>query len=329
MTATTLDVSSPTILVVEDDAAVARMLSATLEAEGYNPLVACTGEEGVTLAQRETPQLILLDLMLPGMDGFEVVQTLRGNARTAHIPVMVVSARHDAADKIRAFESNVDDYLTKPFNGDELMARIRTQLRHVQQLQLSPLTGLPSGLRIERAIEDRIATPGQWSILYLDLDNFKAYNDVYGFVRGNDLIRLLASIVHATSRDLGGPTDFLGHVGGDDFIMITTPARVDMLCRRIIERWDTESRAFYSPDDLQRGTLIAVDRRGQRQIYPLVALSIGVVTNERRPITSLAEVSRVAAEVKRAAKGMPGSCWYIDRRGTDGPYPSNGGDVRH
>jgi GGDEF domain-containing protein len=223
----------------------------------------------------------------------------------------------------------VDDYLTKPFNGDELMARIRTQLRHVQELQLSPLTGLPSGLRIERAIEERLAAPGHWSILYLDLDNFKAYNDVYGFVRGNDLIRLVARIINAVMRDLGGPTDFLGHVGGDDFILLTTPPHVDLLCQRIIERWDAESRTHYSPDDLQRGTLIAVDRRGQRQTYPLVGLSIGVVTNERRPITSLAEVSRVAAEVKRAAKSLHGSSWYVDRRATDGPYPTTPGDTRH
>jgi len=330
MNATLLEVSSPTILVVEDDAGVARMLSATLEMEGYHPLVACTGEEGVMLALREDPQLILLDLMLPGMDGFEVVQNLRGNARTAHIPVMVVSARHDAADKVRAFESHVDDYLTKPFNGDELLARIRTQLRHVQNLQLSPLTGLPSGRRIEQAIEDRLAQPGQWSILYLDLDNFKAYNDVYGFVRGNDLIRLIAQIIKESMRERGAPNDFLGHVGGDDFILVTTPPYVEAICRRVIERWDAESQALYSPEDLERGTLIAVDRRGQRQTYPLVALSIGVVTNERRPITSLAEVSRVAAEVKRAAKSLHGSCWYIDRRASDGPYPTTpGGDVRH
>ncbi|HZC07331.1 MAG TPA: response regulator [Ktedonobacterales bacterium] len=329
MHATALEVSSPTILVVEDDARVARMLRATLEAEGYNPLVACTGEEGVMLALREDPQLILLDLMLPGMDGFAVVQNLRGNARTAHIPVMVVSARHDAADKVRAFESDVDDYLTKPFNGDELLARIRTQLRHVQQLQLSPLTGLPAGLRVERAIEDRLAEPGCWSILYLDLDNFKAYNDVYGFVRGNDLIRLLGRTINATMRELGGSTDFLGHVGGDDFILLTSPERVDSLCKQIIARWDTESRAYYSPEDRERGTLIAVDRLGQRQTYPLVALSIGVVTNERRPITSLAEVSRIAAEVKRAAKSMPGSCWYVDRRASDGLQATQGPDTLH
>lgn len=330
MHVTALELPSPTILVVEDDAGVARMLSATLEAEGYNSLVACTGEEGVSLAVREGPQLILLDLMLPGMDGFEVVQNLRGNARTAHIPVMVVSARHDSADKVRAFESHVDDYLTKPFNGEELMARIRTQLRHVQESQLSPLTGLPSGRRVERAIEERLSEPGLWSILYLDLDNFKAYNDVYGFVRGNDIIRLLGRVIDGAMRELGGATDFIGHVGGDDFILLTTPDAVSPLCNRIIERWDAESRAFYSPDVLQRGTLIAVDRRGQSQTYPLVALSIGVVTNERRPITSLVEVSGIAAEVKRAAKSLPGSSWYVDRRGSDGPdSASPGGSPLH
>lgn len=329
MIATALDSSSPTILVVEDDDSIARMLSATLEAEGYHPLVAGTGEEGVTLALSEDPQLILLDLMLPGMDGFEVVQNLRGNARTAHIPVMVVSAYHDTAFKVRAFESHVDDYLTKPFNSDELMARIKTQLRHVQTFQLSPLTGLPSGRRIEQAIEERLNAPGHWSILYLDLDNFKAFNDVYGFVRGNDLIVLAAQIIKDTMREMGAVNDFIGHVGGDDFIVITDPAHTDPICERIIARWDAESRALYSPGDLARGTLIAVDRRGQRQIYPLVALSIGVVTNERRPITSLAEVSRVAAEVKHAAKSMPGSSWYADRRANDGPYLAAPNDIHH
>lgn len=329
MHATAIDVSTPTILVVEDDAQVARMLSATLEAEGYTSLVAGTGEEGVELAQREGPQLILLDLMLPGMDGFEVMHNLRANARTAHIPVMVVSARHDTADKVRAFESKVDDYLTKPFHGGELVARIRTQLRHVQDLQLSPLTGLPAGRRVECAIEDCFGRPNPWSILYIDLDNFKAFNDVYGFVHGNDLIRLLAHILDETVRQQTCPTDFLGHVGGDDFILTTTPEQVDTLCRRIIARWEVESVALYSPEDRQRGTLIAVDRRGQRQTYPLVSISIGVVTNELRPITTLAEVSRIAADVKRAAKGVPGNSWFIDRRKHDGQHPAAPGETLH
>jgi diguanylate cyclase (GGDEF)-like protein len=309
------DSPPPTILVVEDDPVIGRMLQATLEAEGYAAIVASSGEEGIATALREVPELMILDLMLPGINGFQVVEQLRANARTAHIPVVILSARHDTADKVRAFESQVDDYLTKPFNSDELMARIRTQLRHVEETLLSPLTRLPSGLRVERAIEQQLLSSASWSILYVDLDNFKAYNDVYGFIRGNDLIRLLAHVATESVADAGNVSDFVGHIGGDDFVIITTPDRVDAICTELTHHWDEESRADYAPEDLERGTLVAHDRQGRPQTYPLVAVSIGVVTNMHRPITTMEEVSRVAAEVKRKAKAVRGSSYVVDQRG--------------
>lgn len=315
MDVTAFDSPPATILVVEDDLVIGRMLQATLEAEGYTAVVAHTGEEGIVYALREVPQLIILDLMLPGINGFQVVQQLRANAKTAHIPVVILSARHDTADKVRAFESRVDDYLTKPFNSDELLARIRTQLRHVEETLLNPLTRLPSGLRVERAIDQQLSSDTPWSILYIDLDNFKAYNDVYGFLRGNELIRLLAHVATESLREEGNITDFVGHIGGDDFVIITTPDRVEPICLRLIALWERGSQAFYSAEDLERGTLTATDRQGQVQTYPLVGVSIGVVTNEHRPITTLEEVSRVAAEVKHKAKSMRGCSFYVDHRG--------------
>lgn len=312
----------PKILIVEDDVAISRMLHSTLQAEGYQPVVVHTGEEALAGVLTEMPQLILLDLMLPGIDGFAVVDALRANARTAHIPVVILSARHDTSYKVRAFESHVDDYLTKPFNSDELLARIRTQLRHVYESLLSPLTGLPSGLRVEHAIADTLRSSAPWAILYLDFDHFKAYNDVYGPLRGNDMIRLLGRIATEMVRDLGNPSDFVGHIGGDDFIVITTPNKVETLCQHILRRWDQESRAYYSPEDAQRGTLIATDRQGQPQVYPLISVSIGVVTNVHHPIVTKEEFSRVAAEVKRQAKCIPGSSYYVDRRGAGQPPAS-------
>lgn len=306
----------PTILVVEDDPVIGRMLRETLQAEGYVAVVARTGEEGIAYATRELPQLLILDLMLPGINGFQVVEHLRANARTAHIPVVILSARHDTADKVRAFASRVDDYLTKPFNTDELLARIRNQLRHVEESLLSPLTRLPAGLRVERAIEQQFCTGQLWSILYVDLDNFKAYNDVYGFLQGNELIRLLARIAIQSVQAMGNMNDFVGHIGGDDFIIITTPDKVDDICRTLIRAWDTESRVFYRAEDQRRGGMIAADRQGHMQTIPLVAVSIGVVTNLHRPITTMEEVSRIAAEVKRKAKAMRGSSYYVDQRGT-------------
>jgi diguanylate cyclase (GGDEF)-like protein len=310
----TLAAPPASILIVEDEAPVANMLSSTLAAEGYAPTIAYTGEDAITFALREPPQLILLDLMLPGIDGFGVVSAIRANARTTHIPVMVLTARHDISLKIRAFASQVDDYLTKPFNGEELVARIRTQLRHLRETLLSPLTGLPSGLRVEHAIADQLRSPKAWAILYLDLDHFKAYNDVYGPLRGNDLIRLLGRVASERLRAEANAGDFLGHIGGDDFILSTTPDRMEPLCRSIIDAWDRESRALYSLEDLARGSLIARDRKGQEQVFPLVGVSIGVVTNLHRSITTMEEFSRVAAEVKAQAKAISGSSYYIDRR---------------
>jgi diguanylate cyclase (GGDEF)-like protein len=311
-----LDSPPPRILVVEDEPAIARLLHATLEAEGYATLVARTGEEGIEQAVREVPELILLDLVLPGIDGFEVVQRLRGNARTAHIPVVVLSARHDTNDKVRALNSQANDYLTKPFNFDELMARIRTQLRNVRESLLSPLTGLPSGLRIEHSIAQTLRSNQSWAILYLDLDNFKAYNDVYGPLRGNELIRLLGRVANESVREAGNPNDFVGHIGGDDFIVITTPNRTQSICERIVSRWDRESFSYYSPEDAQRGTLIAEDRQGQLQVYPLVGVSIGVVTNQHRPIVTMEAFSRIAAEAKLRAKAISGSSYFVDQRGS-------------
>ncbi|MGZ3673395.1 MAG: GGDEF domain-containing response regulator [Ktedonobacterales bacterium] len=314
MDAASFEGPPPTILVVEDDPAIGRLLRATLEAEGFTTVVAPSGEEGISYAMREVPQLLILDIMLPGIDGFAVVDQLRGHAKTAHIPVVMLSAIHTPDAKMRAFASEVDDYLTKPFNTDELIARVRTQLRHVRESLLNPLTGLPSGLRVERAIEHQLKSSTPWSILYLDLDNFKAYNDVYGFLRGNDLIRLLAQVVRESVRDEGNLADFVGHIGGDDFVVITTPDRVDPLCRTLITRWEEESAAYYSADDQERGTFIAVDRQGQHQEYPLIGVSIGIVTNQHRPITTMEEVSTIAAEVKRKAKSVRGSSYYVDHR---------------
>ena len=313
----TLDAPPASILIVEDEAPLAHMLGSTLAAEGYAPTIAYTGEDAIDFALREQPQLILLDLMLPGIDGFDVVSAIRANARTTHIPVMVLTARHDISVKMRAFASKVDDYMTKPFNGEELVARIRTQLRHLRETLLSPLTGLPSGLRVEHAIAEQLRSPRPWAILYLDLDHFKAYNDVYGPLRGNDLIRLLGRVTSESQRAEGNASDFLGHIGGDDFILITTPDRMEPVSRSIIAAWDRESRALYSLEDVARGSLIARDRQGQEQVYPLVGVSVGVVTNLHRSITTMEEFSRVAAEVKAQAKAIPGSSYSIDRRGNN------------
>jgi diguanylate cyclase (GGDEF)-like protein len=308
-----------TILVVEDEPLIAGLLRETLSIEGYTPLITHTGEEAIHIALREMPHLVILDIMLPGIDGFEVVKALRANLKTAHIPVIILSARHDTADKVRAFEHQVDDYLTKPFNNDELLARIRTQLRHVQENWLHPLTGLPGGVQVERAIMGMLEQDAPWNLLYIDLNNFKAYNDAYGFLHGNEMIRVVARICLDVVRRLGNETDFVGHVGGDDFVVATTPDRAVPICAALMEGFEQASPLFYNERDRLRGAIVSTDRRGETCLYPLVGLAIGVVTNQYRPIRSIEEVSRVAAEVKKKAKEAERSAYYIDRRGSRYP----------
>src|SRR5205807_9033430 len=161
---------------------------------------------------------LILDLMLPGIDGYEVVRRLHTYPKTIHIPIVVLSSLGEPKDKVSAFETGVDDYITKPFHTDELIARIHAQLRRVQQNFLSPLIGLPGGFQVELAIKHKLNSKEPWSLLYLDLDNFKAFNDAYGFLTGNDMIRLVGRICQRVVREFGNPDDFVGHVGGDDFV---------------------------------------------------------------------------------------------------------------
>lgn len=323
-----LDLPPSTILIIEDNEPIANMLRETLELEGYTALVALTGEDGLVQAQRRSPQVILLDLMLPGIDGFEVLKRLHANVATAHIPVLVLSARHDVDVRVRALES-ANDYLAKPFDGGELLARIRTQLRSLRASMLSPLTGLPGGLAVEQSISQALRSQTPWAVLYLDLDNFKAYNDVYGFLKGNELIRLLARVAGEVITTYGNPTDFLGHIGGDDFIIVTAPENVPAICYGIESAWDRESRAEYSAEDLRRGSLIAVDRDGVLRAFPLVAVSIGVVTNVVRPLSSMEEFSRLAAALKKRAKQVTGSTHFIDDGADDGAPHTAGTTTTH
>lgn len=301
------------VLVVEDEQLIARLLKETLQIEGYEAVTVLNGEDAVQFALRETPHLVILDLMLPGIDGFEVVDRLRRHPKCMHIPIIVLSSFGEPADKVRAFDLGVDDYITKPFNTDELLARIRTQLRRVQQNFLSPLIGLPGGLQVELAIKQKLNSLEPWSILYLDLDNFKAFNDVYGFLAGNDIIRLVGRICQRVVRDDGNPDDFVGHIGGDDFVIVTTPDRANILCFEISAAYKEESAVFYHPEDLKRGSITGVDRKGRPYQFPLVSLSIGVVNNmtQVRQPHSIQEVSYLAAEAKYHAKQSTSNVYHI------------------
>ncbi|MDB5077564.1 MAG: response regulator receiver modulated diguanylate cyclase, partial [Chloroflexi bacterium] len=236
--------------------------------------------------------------------------------RTANIPVIFLSALDETEDRVTGLALGADDYVGKPFAVKELLARVRTQLRHAEEHLLSELTGLPGNTQIERALKQTLQDQRRnLNVLYIDLDNFKSYNDAYGFLRGNDLIKLAAGIL----RSVILPVDenaFLGHVGGDDFIAIlrSSEEEVVTICETTIDQFDMQAPLLYDPEDRERGYVTTTDRQGSGRDFPIVTVSIAVVSNRRRVIATEYEVSDIAAQLKKQAKQSAKSSYVIDQR---------------
>jgi diguanylate cyclase (GGDEF)-like protein len=303
------------ILIIEYSELVSGMIADILKSENYDVVVANSGEEGLCMVSKENPALVLLDVVLPGMDGFEVCKNIRADEGNNLIPIIILSSQINEDDKLKALELGADDYIIKPFNPRELVSRVRnTLLRIDRNRYVNPLTGLPGNTEIQVEINHRIATGEIFSMIYADLNNFKAFNDAYGFACGDRAIKLTADIICNNVHIHGVPGDFTGHIGGDDFIIITVPACVDNICNGIINDFDTKIRELYNENDLKNGYIVATDRKGNINMYPIMTISLAVVSNEYRKFTSYAHVSEVAAEVKKFVKLIPRSAYFKDRR---------------
>jgi len=302
------------ILVADDEDAIVSMLRDALHGVDYDVVVAHNGEEALEQLRRRPPDLVLLDVQMPKMSGYDVCRQIKSDVFLRHIPVMLLTAQTGTTSKVTGLEQGADDYLTKPFEMEELMARIKTLLRRTRLgLEANPLTRLPGNVTIEAEILNRIQKKAPFAVLYLDLNSFKAYNDIYGFVKGDDVIRDTARLILTHSALSDG---FVGHIGGDDFIVLTSPEASESLCQKIIKAFDAKVPDFYNPEDRARGYIETKDRRGQVTKFPLLSMAIGVVTNSLKPISSLGEVSKIGAEMKHFAKENKekGSSYAIDRR---------------
>ncbi|HZP90625.1 MAG TPA: response regulator [Actinomycetota bacterium] len=304
-----------TILVVDDDPDIARFVEVNLRSAGYDVAVAGDGEEALQRAAEMRPDLVLLDVMMPRIDGFEVAQRLRRNPQTANTSIIMLTAKALSTDKVLGLTAGADDYIIKPFDPIELLARVKGTLRRAKEMRnLSPLTGLPGNIRIQEEIERMVREGRPFAVLYCDLDNFKAYNDQKGFVRGDRLIQATARIIQDAVVEFAGSDGFVGHVGGDDFVAMLPPEVAEDVARRIVERFDARVSDFYEDQDLERGYVEVEDRRGILQRLPLVAISIGVATTAKRDFAHYGEAVAVATEMKQFAKRDSGSSYAIDRR---------------
>ncbi|MBI5199275.1 MAG: response regulator [Nitrospirae bacterium] len=303
------------ILIVDDDQTILKVEEYNLRKAGYEVITAGNGEEAIKKVQEEKPDLVILDVRMPLMDGYEVCQRIRENRIKSHIPVLMLSVKKETEDKVKGLKTGADDYIVKPFDPQELLARVEVNLRRsMDDIQSNPLTNLPGNISIMNKTEEQIKEGRYFSVLYLDLDNFKAFNDTYGYERGDTVIKLTADTIIRAVEKLGNPDDFIGHIGGDDFIVLTTPDRVDTICQQIIAEFDNSIPDFYDEKDQKAGYLLCQDRKGQIQKFPLISISIACVGNEQKRFSHSGELSAVASEVKKYAKSIAGSNYVKDKR---------------
>lgn len=304
-----------TVLVVDDDFDIARYVELNLSLEGFTVHVAHDGREAVAKAQTLRPDAVLLDVMMPGLDGYEVCRRLRSNARTSHCAIIMLTAKSLSADTVLGLTAGADDYISKPFDPPELVARVRAALRRARQLRdISPLTGLPGNSEITRQVERLVAEGHPFALIHADLDHFKAYNDRYGFLRGDQAIKATADVLESVLSHCDDDTCFLGHVGGDDFVLLTSPESAEALAAQVIAEFDAMAPSLYDPEDAARGWIEIEDRRNNRRTVEIMTISLGIATTLHRPLLTVAEASAIATEMKMVAKEDVRSTYRVDQR---------------
>ena len=311
-----------TILIADDDEDIVRFVEVNLRLEGFEVATAFDGEQALQHAYEVSPDLILLDVMMPKVDGFEVCQRLRSDGRTKNISIIMLTAKSLSADKVVGLTAGADDYMIKPFDPIELVARVKSALRRSKEMRaINPLTQFPGNVQIQDEVTHKVQAGEPFGVMYIDIDDFKAFNDYYGFLRGDEAIKLLARCASEAVTEHGGPEPFIGHIGGDDFVAVVGADEAEKAAAALIECWDREVVALYDPADVEKGYIDVVDRQKQLHRYRIASVSIGIATNLQKPITSHWEAAEIASEMKQFAKRHEGSRLAIDRRTRPGPIP--------
>jgi diguanylate cyclase (GGDEF)-like protein len=305
-----------TILIADDDSDIRRFVEINLRLEGFETISASDGEEAYKLAIEEGPDLVLMDVMMPGIDGFELCQRLRTDPRTATASIIMLTAKSLSADKVVGLTAGADDYMIKPFDPLELVARVKSTLKRARQMrEVNPLTGLPGNAIITQELQRRLETTEPFALMHVDLNDFKAFNDYYGFARGDTVLKLVGKILREASRTHDPRAGFVGHIGGDDFTVLCNAAVIAALAEQVISDFDESIVALYDPQDAARGFITVTDRRGEAHDFPLMTISIGVASTLNRKIESHWEASEIAGELKHFAKREERSAFIVDRRG--------------
>ncbi len=304
------------ILAVDDEPDILRLTQFLLESWGYEVTTASNGREAIERAHGETPDLILMDVNMEEMNGFEACEIMKSDFATSFIPIIMLTSQDQVHNKIEGLGKGADDYVIKTVDPLELQARIEMVIRRTQeQSGANPLTRLPGNLAIDREIKKRLSSGGSFSVCYCDLDNFKAYNDKYGYEAGDRVISHTAKILMKAVRESGESGDFLGHIGGDDFVVVTSPNKDGGICKKVVERFDATIPDFYDEGDRRRKSIQVENRSGRLENFPIMSITMAVVSGSRKELESTHAIAERAAELKKYLKRFQGSNYLSERRG--------------
>lgn len=266
-------------------------------------------------ALKNIPSLIIINEDTIEVEAADICQRIKENEDNSITPIIVVSSNMDKEHRLGILKYGVINYIKVPIDNDYMHYTINNVLRLLYvNRRVSPLTGLPGNVQIQAEMKKRLLNKETFGMMYLDLDNFKAYNDVYGFLKGDEIIKFTAKTILKNVHTEAYEDSFVGHIGGDDFVSIVGETDYEKICQNIIADFDHNVTKYFTDEDLERGYIEVANRKGVMEQFPLTSISIGVVVVEKGRFKNVLEIGEAGAGVKHLAKTIQGSTYVIDRR---------------
>lgn len=303
------------IYVIDNTDKIREILQKLLDHEmEYKYEIKIVKPDWIEVALKNIPELIIINDDAIETKASEYCKLIRENEDNSITPIIVISSNTDMEYKLETLENSVEYFLPKPIDEDILYHTVKNIIRlmHMNRT-VSPLTGLPGNVQIQAELKKRILTKENFSVLYFDLDNFKAYNDVYGFLKGDEVIQYTAATILRHVHN-GGNKNFVGHIGGDDFVAIIEGFNWESICQDIIIEFDEGILKLLTEQDVKRGYLESVNRKGIIEQFPITGISIGIVESRGLKTDNILEIGEIGAQVKHAAKNIMGSCYISNQR---------------
>jgi len=302
------------IYIIDDDESSILVFNKLFENDTEYKFISVKSDQ-IDIALKNIPSIIIINEDAIEVDIVELCKKIRSDDDNSITPIIVVSSNSEKEHRIQILKESVEYYIKKPVNAQYLYYTIKNLGRLITiNRRISPLTGLPGNVQIHAELKKRISNKEEFSVLYLDLDNFKAFNDVYGFLKGDEIIKFTADTIMTSIHSLIPNNSFIGHIGGDDFIAIVPTLNCEDVCKDIIANFDANVVRFFTEDDVEKGYIEVANRKGVIEQFPLTSISIGVVEVDVGRFANILEIGEVGAQVKHMAKSVMGSSYAIDRR---------------